>query len=148
MRISRSSGEETDMTAHSLIFSSGRTLIFRSLDESPNASPSQPFATLLPAFDGTERRQAEVTAGLLIDRGCVEFCCVGPEAELLHDSIDEIVETRGTLDVVTTWHTDTSDASEYFLFAAGGRPPALLALVAPHPELVALLEGEAGAPRR
>jgi hypothetical protein len=73
----------------------------------------------------------------------VEFCCVGPEAEILHDSIDEIVEKQGELEVPTTWHNDYSDAAEYFLFAAGGKPQALLALVASHPDLVALLEKEA-----
>jgi hypothetical protein len=131
------------MAAPGLVFSSGRTLVFLSLDESQSTSLNRPFATLLPAFDEKERRQAEAVAGLLMDRGSVEFCCVGPEAELLHDSIDEIVEKRGALEVVTTWHTDYSDASEYFLFAAGGRSPTLLALVASHPELVALLEKEA-----
>jgi len=78
-----------------------------------------------------------------MDRGCVEFCCVGLQAELLHDSIDEIVEKKGAFEVVTTWHTDYTDASEYFLFAAGGKSPTLLALVTSHPELVALLEKEA-----
>ena len=79
-----------------------------------------------------------------MDRGCVEFCCVGPQAELLHDALDEVLEERGALEVVTTWHTDDSDAAEYFLFAAGSKLPTLLALVAAHPELVALLEQEAG----
>lgn len=132
------------MAAPSLVFSRGRALIFLSLDQQPSASLTRPFATLLPAFDAGERRKAVAMAALLTDQGCVEFCCVGPEAELLHDSIDEVIEKKGALDVVTTWHTDYSDASEYFLFAAGGKSPTLLALVASHPELVALLEKEAG----
>ncbi|HSO28948.1 MAG TPA: hypothetical protein VLS28_03535, partial [Candidatus Sulfomarinibacteraceae bacterium] len=140
---SRSSGGAGDMAAFSLVFSGGRTLIFLSLDQRPNASLNPPFVTLLPAFDEEERRQAEVLAGLLMDQGCVEFCCVGPEAEQLHDSIDEIVEKMGAFEVATTWHTDLSDACEHFLFAAGGRSPTLLALVASHPELVALLAQEA-----
>jgi len=131
------------MVKSRLNLSGKRKLVFLSLDQSPSISLSQPFATLFPAFDEVERRQAEAMARILMAQGCVEFCCVGPEAELLHDSIDEIVEQKGALDVVTTWHTDYSDASEYFLFAAGGKPPTLLALVASHPDLVALLEEEA-----
>jgi hypothetical protein len=122
---------------------SARTLIFLALDQAANASPGQPFATLLPAFDEKERDQAKAVAVLLLEQGCAEFCCVGPEAELLHDSIDAIVESKGALRVVTTWHTDWSDASEYFLFAAGSRASTLLAVVGAHPGLVAMLENEA-----
>lgn len=128
------------MAAQGLVFSDSRTLLFGSLVQPLSDSLSQPFVTLLPAFDEGERKQAQAITGPLVNRGCVEFCCVGPEAEQLHDSIDEIVEERGALAVVTTWHTDFSDACEHFLFAAGGRSPTLLALVASHPELVALLE--------
>jgi len=130
------------MEAH-FSLADGRTVIIFSLDESSRAVLESPFATLLPAFNEWERRQAERIADLLIDRGSVEFCCVGPEAELLHDSIDEIIENKAALQVVTTWHTDSFDASEYFLFAAGGRVHTLLALVADHPALVALLKKEA-----
>jgi hypothetical protein len=77
-----------------------------------------------------------------MDLGCIEFCCVGPQAEQLHDSLDGIVEERGALEVVTTWHTDYSEACEYFLFAAGGKPPTLLALISSRPDLAALLEDE------
>ena len=129
--------------AASSVFSRGRTLSFLSLDQSPSVWLSHPLATLLPAFNEGERRQAEARVDLLMDRGCVEFCCVGLQAELLHDSIDEIVEKKGAFEVVTTWHTDYTDASEYFLLAAGGKSPTLLALVTSHPELVALLEKEA-----
>lgn len=128
------------MTAHGLVFSDDRTLLFGSLVQPLSDSLSRPFVTLLPAFDEVERKQAQAIVGPLVDRGCVEICCLGPQAEQLHDSIDQIVEERGALAIVTTWHTDYSDGCEYFLFAAGGRAPTLLALVSSHPELVALLE--------
>jgi len=82
-------------------------------------------------------------ANTVIEKGCVEFCCVGPEAEQLHDSLDWIVEEKGALEVVTTWHTDDADACEYFIHAAGGGSPSLLALVYSYPELVGRLEAEA-----
>ena len=94
-----------------MVFSGWRRIIFLSLDQASSTSVGRPFVTLLPAFDERERRQAEAMAGLLMDRGSVEFCCVGPESELLHDSIDEVIERRGALDVVTTWHTDYDGAS-------------------------------------
>jgi hypothetical protein len=65
---------------------------------------------------------------------------VGPEAELLHDSIDELVEARGESDIVTTWHLDCEDAAEYFVYGAGGGELRLVALVLSHPEVVAALE--------
>ncbi len=131
------------MGTQRLVFSGGRTVLLLSLEEALSAPLIRPFATLVPAFDERERLQVEALARPLMDRGCVEFCCVGPEAELLHDSIDEIFENIGALEVVTTSHTDHSDASEYFLFAAGGKPHTLLALVVSHPDLVARLQIEA-----
>jgi hypothetical protein len=64
---------------------------------------------------------------------------MGTEAEQLHDSIDEVLESNGVTSVATTWDTDTVDACEYFLLAAGGRARVLLALVAENTELVASL---------
>jgi len=133
------------MPTASVVVSNRRTLIVLSVDDVSNATVRPPFVTLLPAFNETERRQADAIIGFLLARGCVEVCCVGPEAEQLHDSIDAIVESVGYLDMVTTWHTDYSDAFEYFLFAAGGGSAMLVAVVASHPDLVALLEKEARA---
>lgn len=96
-----------------------------------------PFATLLPAFDEQERRQAVRLVDDLLRLGCKDFCCAGPQAEQLHDSIDAVVEKRGELDVVTTWHKDCTDACEYFLYATVGK--GLLALIEEHPELEASL---------
>jgi hypothetical protein len=136
------SDQSTENTARMLVDMRNQLKVkYRGL--SP-ASLNRPFATLMPAFDKEERSQAEIVAGQLITRGCVEFCSVGPEAEQLHDSIDELIARIEALEVVTTWHSDYSDASEYFLSAAGGRSSTLLALVVSHPELVALLETDAG----
>ncbi len=122
-------------------FSGNRTLVLGSLGEPVvHQSLRSPFATLLPAYDEAERRKAELIVGSLVDLGCVEFCCVGPEAEQLHDSIDWIIEDRGALGVVTTAHTDYTEACEYFVFAAAGKPPVLLGLVSSHPEVVTSLE--------
>ena len=109
------------MTTRSVVLSDRRTLILASLDQAANASLGQPFVTLLPAFDEAERRRAEATAGLLMDRGCVELCCVGPEAEQLHDSIDGIVEKMGALEAPR----DKLPAL-YCVFQAKARPELVL----------------------
>jgi hypothetical protein len=70
----------------------------------------------------------------------VEICCVGPQAEQLHDSVDDIVEAQGALDVITTAHVDYTDACEYVRLTAGEKSAAPRALVSSHPELAALLE--------
>ena len=131
------------MAGRSLILSGGRRLVLGSLDTPIDHSFRQPFAALVPAFNEKERQKVGAIVDTLLDEGCIELCCVGPQAEQLHDSLDGIVEARGMLDVVTTWHSDYADACEYFLFAAGRKPPTLLALIAPHSELVALLEQQA-----
>lgn len=131
------------MSARIVVLSDGRNLVLGSLGAPVDYSLRRPFVTLVPAFDAGERQKVEAMTGILMELGCREFCCVGPEAEQLHDSLDGIIEERGALEVATTWHTDYSDACEYFLFAAGGRPPTLLALVSAHPDLTASLEAEA-----
>ena len=120
----------------------GRILILDSLVNSADLSATGPFAVLVPAFSPAERRQVEALAITLLDLGCTEFCSVGPEAERLHDALDVIIEGRGAFEIVTTWHTDYGDACEYFLFAAGGMLPTLLALVSAHPDLIAVLKKE------
>lgn len=99
-----------------------------------------PFVALLPAHNKEERLRAERLAAELHRLGCIELCCVGPESEQLHDALDQVMEDKDACEVVTTWHTDATDACEYFLFAAGGGAAALLALVADHPDLTDLLK--------
>lgn len=109
------------------------------LDEIP-AELSSPFAALLPAFEERERELAKMRTADLLAKGCSEICCLGPESETLHDAIDSLIEQGDSPSVVTTWHTDIADACEHLIYAAGGGGISLLALVASHPEVVALLE--------
>jgi len=53
--------------------------------------------------------------------------------------VDDVVEDAGALSVVTTWHLDLNEGCEYFLFAAGGQPRWLLAVVGEQGELAGLL---------
>lgn len=126
-----------------LCLSDNRRLIIGHPNDPWSDALSDSFVALLSAFDAADLRHAEVIAGRLLARGCLEFCCVGPAAEQLHDLLDGLVEDLGAFDVVTTWEVDPIEACEYFLFAAAGKPSTLLALVAAHPDLVASLESEA-----
>jgi hypothetical protein len=101
-----------------------------------------PFAVLLSAHNKYELLEIQKTTIVLLEAGCIEFCCVGAEAESLHDLIDGIVEDRGAFDVITTFHLDEADACEYFLFAVDSDIKSLLALILPHPSLVAMLREE------
>lgn len=122
----------------------GRHLIVASLsDPLPDTSGWGRFVVMLPAFDSSEVSLAQEVTEYLIELGCAEFCCVGPEAELLHDSIDDLVERRGLLEIVTTEDSDEGAACEYFVHAAGRRASKLLALVAEHAPLCARLVAEA-----
>jgi len=131
------------MAARSLSLEGNRKLTIASVGTPADHSIQPPFVTLLPAYSAPERQQAEALTKELINLGCVEFCCVGPEAELLHDALDEIIETEGALEVVTSWIGDPAEASEYFLHASAGGRANLLALIHSHPELRTLLEEEA-----
>ncbi|MFT3912775.1 MAG: hypothetical protein QM704_01430 [Anaeromyxobacteraceae bacterium] len=120
-----------------------RTLVLAAVTFPLDDSVRPPFASLLPAYGPSERQQGEADARELIRLGCAEFCCVGPEAELLHDALDEIVEREGALEVVTTWIQEPAEASAYFVHAAGGGRLDLLAAIDAHPELRERVEGEA-----
>ncbi len=119
-----------------------RVVYFGSPKSSIPANFAPPFAALLPAYNKLELLEAEAIIIALLEAGCIEFCCVGSDAESLHDFIDCVVEDRAAFDVVTTFHLDEIDASEYFLFAAGGGIKSLLALVSSHPKLVSILQEE------
>jgi hypothetical protein len=131
------------MAARSLSLEGNRKLIITSVGAPADHSIQPPFVTLLPAYSAPERNQAEALMKGLINLGCVEFCCVGPGAELLHDTLDELIVAEGALGVVTTWIEDPTDACEYFLHAAAGGRANLLALIHYHAELQAMLEEEA-----
>lgn len=118
----------------------GRSVMLGLIDALPHLSRREQFVVLVPAFNSAEREKVVAVTSNLVDLGCKEFCCVGPEAEPLHDAIDAIVEDSGALEIVTTWYTDGNDACEYFLFAAGAAKLTLLALVSEHPKLISMLE--------
>ena len=120
--------------------SNSRKLGFVALDELQTALPWSPLALLLPAFHEQERDRAYAAVQLLPPLAVVEICCLGPEAELLHDKIDAHLEDQMLINVVTTWHTDWEDGKFYFLsLAGGGDELTLIAAVADHPDLVSLL---------
>jgi hypothetical protein len=131
------------MATSSVRFREGRKLFLSSVAVPEGRSPQSPFVALLPAYSAVERQQAEAVCMPSVKLGCVEFCCVGPESELLHDALDAIVEAEGALGVVTTWVEEPTEAVEYFLHAAGGGRPDLLAMVDAHPDLRDMLRREA-----
>lgn len=101
-----------------------------------------PTAVLFPAYSLEEIALVLVHVEGLARSGSVELCCVGPVAELLHDQIDGVLESRGMNNIVTTFHTDETDGCEYFLFAANAAEGNLLALIEAHPNLVSELKTE------
>ena len=68
------------------------------------------------AWDSRIESAAEVArlARMLLDAGCVYFCCWGPGCERLHDVIDEEYSKDGLSvhddesTIMTTWHDDQS----------------------------------------
>ena len=81
------------------------------------------FATLI-AWDSQAASTEELfqVARVLLDAGCVYFCCWGPGCERLHDAIDEEYSVDGvTVDhdestIMTTWHSDeTAEEAAWFL---------------------------------
>jgi hypothetical protein len=100
---------------------------------------SAPFAAMVPAVGDSDVDDAALLAANLARIGCAEICCVGPRAEVVHDRVDDVVEDVGASSVVTTWHLDSSEGCEYFLFTAAGRPSWLLAAVEGREELTKLL---------
>lgn len=138
----------SDMTDRSLVLEGSRTLVISAVGAPLSSAVQPPFATLLPAYNAEERERAVLATTALMRAGCVDFCCVGPEADLLEDAIDEIVEDAGELDVVTVACEDATEAIEYFLLAAAGGSGGLLALIEEHPELQQTLWSEHATSRR
>ncbi len=94
----------------------------RSLTNGVDTGKIGSFAALLPAADTEAPEGLASWIAVLVQRGCVEICCVGAHAEALHDIIDDAVEDLGRVDVVTTWDTSVAEGCDYFVnLAAGGR---------------------------
>lgn len=127
-----------------------RKLIIITIEEDSAVSKlRQPFAILIPAdqpsLGSSEKRLIKAAA----TKRCREYCCVGPYSEQLHDYIDGVLEDRGLIDVLTTWHTDESpdEALEYFVHVAGGAPSSLVAAIKGRSVLSDKLKRIAGRPR-
>lgn len=132
------------MITKALPFGHGRILVLGRLGdaiECVKKIPYGPFAVMLPGFNDAERSAAENIVAQLIDSGCGEFGCIGEQAEQLHDAIDWIVEDKQVLKIVTTWHHDIAEGCDYFVAAAGGGTPGLVALVLEHVAVVDRLRG-------
>ncbi|MGH8019862.1 MAG: hypothetical protein ACREIA_16605 [Opitutaceae bacterium] len=128
------------METQTLSLAAGRKVVLAPFTKTADFDLPRPFVALLPASNAADCRLAEQIIAALIVLGCIEVCCVGPTAELMHNQLDVIIETSGSLDVVTTWFNNERDACEYVLFAAGGGNSSLLALVLDQPELVDILK--------
>lgn len=88
-----------------------------------------PVVAIFSAEHECDLATASDFVAVLVPKGCLEICCTGPLAELLHDHVDALLEQRGWLNVVTTADEDPSDAVEYFLLAANGAVGNLVAWI-------------------
>lgn len=116
-----------------------RIIYIGSLNDKINYEINGQFGVLLPAYNKKERQKCEQICIDLVEIECMEFCCIGSEAEILHDSLDYIIEDINALDIVTTYDFDENEACEYFLFGMGAGTYSLLALVEEHESIVNLL---------
>lgn len=87
-------------------------------DVYPGEMAEKPFAVLLDAHSGKwlDSKWAESEVALLLDYGCRFFTCYGQHAEYLHDFIDEMIENRDDLSIITTFHADDSDGDIAIFF--------------------------------
>ena len=118
----------------------GRKVIIISANDIAVENFTSPFAALVTASNRKELDEILGIAASLIKNGCQEFCCVGADSELLHDELDHLIESAGFLDIATTWHNNTVEGCEYFLYAAGGQGLTLIAIIAQHPDLLKSME--------
>jgi hypothetical protein len=87
------------------------------------------YFTSLVACDARMMTTGEVAAlaRVLLDAGCVYFCCWGPDCERVHDIIDETYLEKAGISIhddastiMTTWHNEESlgEAAWFALNAA------------------------------
>jgi hypothetical protein len=116
---------------HQESFGSRRLVLLGPTETEVFASLHGPFALLLLAEAKMPSADFQDMIHAALVNGCVEFCCMGKYSEELHDSIDALLEERGLVQIVTTWHGDEplEESLYYFVNLAGSRPPTLLAMV-------------------
>jgi hypothetical protein len=133
-----------------LLVSQRRLLVIGPTDVEALSGLSKPFVMLLVGVcqdpDDAQRQLIDSA----VASGCIEFCCIGDHAEALHDYIDSVLEGRGIVDVVTTWHSDEplEEALFYFANLAGGKPSTLVAAVDNDAGLVNEIRQALGEPNR
>lgn len=89
----------------------------------PISALKRPFAVLLDARDPEwadslflSRKAAE-----LLDAGCRYYVCFGPDSELVHDQIDDVIVNHVCeVNVLTTFHDDETveDVANFFMVVA------------------------------
>jgi hypothetical protein len=96
------------------------------------------FIVLFPAFskDGVSEPSWRNVIDLVISVGAAEICAIGPFASEFHDQLDELLERRGVIEIVTTACSDEKDGVEYFVYGAGAAEADLLVLADEHQELI------------
>jgi hypothetical protein len=111
-----------------------RKLIYQQFSSERNLSEVFPKEQwlLLVVIENKEKFILNEIAKKAIDGDCCFICCVGNQAELLHDIIDNEIVFREVnpgnhhlppYDVImTTWHADMEEATWYSLFAALNDP--------------------------
>ena len=75
-------------------------------------------------------------ASQLIEKHCCHFVCVGENAEILHDLIDDVImdvqeKKASPTDIVTTWFESEpiEEAVEFFVLFSGAEEGILLAIL-------------------
>ena len=121
-------------------FNGNRRLLVVSFESSWVASPPQEFAALVPGWTPADILDARTYFSTFVALGsCLEICCVGPRSEELHDALDEVVEDRDQLSLVTTWDVDPEEGCDWFLRLSGTRPQLWVAFAKSNPDLVRTL---------
>jgi len=118
------------------LFVGGTCIYLGTLGDGVPEDIDGPLAALVPAFGDEECEVVLAMIPALLARNCTHIACVGVFAEKLHDQIDGLVEELRRSDVITTFHDDAREASEYFVFVARASAPTLLAFVGDHPDVV------------
>lgn len=126
------------MTLHMAKFGA-REITLALLSDVLSIEKKEEFVALVPAFDRKDIDKVVNAVGRMIERGCMEICCVGEKAELMHEELDGLIEEKGFLHVVTTWHVDPREGCEYFLYGAGGQSYALYGFVSDRKDILAAL---------